>query len=128
MSALSVGYSAALRRHFFGAFVVQDIFCYAYPRVGRVVKFICSGGFCTAVHMGLLTGLVEFVGVMYYIANPVGFMVAFTIHFMLQKYSTFRDFAADERERRFQKVLFLIKSALLLALDTSLLTRLVEEF
>lgn len=57
----------------------------------KFARFIVSGGTAAAVHLGVLTVLVEVFGLYPVFASAGGFLIAFGVSFTLQKFWTFRD-------------------------------------
>lgn len=74
---------------------------------GRVVRFVVSGSLAAAVHISTLFLLAR-LGVWYLAATTIGFCVAFTVSFSLQKWWTFKE-KGRERTRRQLGYFFLLQ-------------------
>jgi putative flippase GtrA len=59
--------------------------------VKRLARYVISGATGAAVHIGMLTLLVEKFGVYPVLASAGGFVTAFGVSFTLQKFWTFKD-------------------------------------
>ena len=63
--------------------------------MSKVAKFFISGGSAAALHFSLLYFLTNVLGVWYLASTTIGFIAAFAVSFMLQKFWTFKDRATD---------------------------------
>ncbi len=66
-----------------------------YPKMGKVIRYLISGGFATVLDLVLLYILADIVGMWYLLSAIIAFIIAFVASFVLQKYWTFRDREID---------------------------------
>jgi putative flippase GtrA len=59
--------------------------------IHRVLKYLISGSIATAVDLGLLYVLTDWLGVWYLASAVIAFLIAFVVSFTLQKFWTFDD-------------------------------------
>lgn len=58
----------------------------------QLIRFCITGGFASGVHLFLLYVLTDYLGMWYLMATTLGFLIAFSFSFALQKYWTFQNY------------------------------------
>ncbi len=66
-----------------------------YPRIGKMIRYVISGGFATVLDLALLYIFADIIGIWYLLSAIIAFIIAFFASFFLQKYWTFRNKEVD---------------------------------
>lgn len=72
----------------------------------RIVRFIFSGGIATLTHIGIAFTMLHFASASAFIANVVGFAVAFSVSYILQSIFVFQRSLSSKNVKRFFVVQF----------------------
>lgn len=70
------------------------------PLSPRFARFALSGVLASVVHVGVFSALVRLGGLYPVLATTIGFLIAFSVSFTLQKYWTFSEHSHEQRTRQ----------------------------
>ncbi len=66
----------------------------------RAMRYLVAGGASAAVHLCVLFTLTRILGVWYVFSTSIGFLTAFFVSFVLQKFWTFQDKGRERLHRQ----------------------------
>lgn len=90
----------------------------------KLGRFVTSGGSAAIVHLFILWLLTEVAGIWYLLSSVVGFFVAFSVSFTLQKYWTFKEVSFNRI--KIQTGFYLVIALFNLFLNTAMMYWLVD--
>lgn len=90
----------------------------------KILRFLISGGFSTAVDFFFLYAFTEWVGFYYLASSILAFLISIAVSFTLQKFWTFENTSRENMHK--QAVAYFILASINLVLNTSMVFVLVE--